>query len=113
MQTSNFKLSGHDPKAVAISRSVPKWYTGERYISLAPASWALVREKDEAVFRARFLQQLEQLDAAFVVSSLDQDAILLCWEAPGEFCHRRVVAEWLERETGLVVPELYLSDPLL
>jgi len=113
MFTSNFKLSGHDPKAVAISRSVPKWYTGERYVSLAPASWKLVKEAREDVFRAQFLQQLEQLDAAFIVSYLGEGAILLCWEEPGEFCHRRVVAEWIERETGLVVPELYSVPRML
>lgn len=82
-------------------------------MSLAPSSWQLVKEKDEALFRSRFTLQLEKLDVAFIVASLGQDAILLCWEAPGEFCHRRVVAEWIERETGLVVPELCLPRPLL
>lgn len=113
MFTSSFKISGRDPNAVAISRGVPKWYTGKRCLDLAPATWKLVREKDEGIFRAAFLEQLEQLDAASVVSSLGDDAILLCWEAPGKFCHRRVVAEWIEQETGLLVPELRFTPPML
>jgi len=105
MQTSNFKLSGTDPNAVAISRGVPKGFKGRRYMPLAPATWALVREPDEAVFREKFMRQLERLDARATVEALGEDAILLCWEKPGEFCHRRVVAEWLERELGTSVTE--------
>lgn len=30
----------------------------------------------------------------------------VCWEAPGEFCHRRLVAAWLETALGVTVPEL-------
>jgi len=105
MKTSNFKLSGTDPNAVAISRGVPKGFKGRRYMPLAPATWALVREPDEAVFREKFMSQLERLDARATVEALGEDAILLCWEKPGEFCHRRVVAEWLERELGTSVPE--------
>jgi hypothetical protein len=36
---------------------------------------------------------------------------MLCWEAPGEFCHRRLVAEWLEGELGIQVPEWKLEQP--
>jgi hypothetical protein len=105
MQTSNFKLSGTDPHAVAISRGVPKGFKGRRYLALAPATWALVKETDEAVFRETFMRQLEPLDAKAILKEVGEDAILLCWEKPGEFCHRRVVAEWLERELGISVPE--------
>lgn len=40
-----------------------------------------------------------------VVEFLGADAILLCWEPAGQFCHRRLVAEWLETSLGIVVPE--------
>ena len=33
------------------------------------------------------------------------DFVLLCWEQPGEFCHRLVVAAWLQKELGVVVEE--------
>jgi len=32
--------------------------------------------------------------------------VLLCWELPGQFCHRRLVAEWLEKNLLIEVPEL-------
>lgn len=34
------------------------------------------------------------------------DAILLCWEASGNFCHRRLVADWFKKELGIEVLEL-------
>jgi hypothetical protein len=40
-----------------------------------------------------------------VVEDLGEDAIMLCWEAPGEYCHRRQAVGWLETELGIVVPE--------
>lgn len=109
MFTSSYRLSGNDPNAVAISRGVPKGYTGRKYYRLAPRSWAMVKEPREDVFREQFGQQLAELDAHAVMEELGPDAILLCWEAPGTFCHRRLVAEWLERETGIPVPELEVS----
>ena len=34
----------------------------------------------------------------------DEDVYLLCYEKEG-FCHRHIVADWLENEVGLVVNE--------
>ena len=35
--------------------------------------------------------------------------IMCCWEPPGEFCHRRVVAAWLRKHTGVLVEEFIPS----
>ena len=32
--------------------------------------------------------------------------VLLCWCSPGEFCHRRVWADWYHEKTGREIPEL-------
>ncbi len=41
------------------------------------------------------------------------EPVLLCWERPPfsetVWCHRRMVAAWLERELGLIVPEVELT----
>ena len=106
MQTSNFRKSGKDPRAVAISRGVPSWYRGKRLIELAP-SRELMKEKDDIEYSARYQGEvLARLDALQVAQQLDPDAILLCWEPPGEPCHRRLVAAWFKRELDIDVPEL-------
>ncbi|MDF0591719.1 hypothetical protein [Candidatus Methanocrinis natronophilus] len=54
MKTSSFSRSGADPRAVAISRTRPKGWTGRIYEPLAP-SWRLLEaaksgEIDEAEY---------------------------------------------------------------
>jgi hypothetical protein len=51
------------------------------------------------------------LDVHQVLADLSNEAILCCYEPPGQPCHRRSVAKWIERQTGLVVPELTLPPP--
>jgi len=104
--TSNFKIAGHLPQAVAISQGIPRGWQGRRYKPLAPP-WNLVKLTDNAKFIRLYRDQvLDRLDAANVLRDLGEDNfLLLCWEAPGEFCHRRVVAAWLQKELGLVVEE--------
>lgn len=51
-------------------------------------------------------QVLQNLDPRQVLLELGGDnVVLLCWEAPGEFCHRLVVAAWLQKELGVAVKE--------
>lgn len=98
-----------DKKAVAISQGIPKWFKGRSYKALAP-SWNLVRVKDEDEYTRRYRQEaLDRLSPQKVLDDLGKDAVLLCWEKPGDFCHRRLVAEWLEKAIGITVPELGLE----
>lgn len=51
-------------------------------------------------------QVLTKVDPQTIARIYGEYAILLCWEAKEKFCHRRIVAEWLERELNIEVPEL-------
>uniref|UniRef100_A0A7V4LCQ7 DUF488 domain-containing protein n=1 Tax=Desulfobacca acetoxidans TaxID=60893 RepID=A0A7V4LCQ7_9BACT len=104
--TSNFQTAGHLPQAAAISRGLPRGWQGRVYKALAP-SWSLVNIADQTQFiRLYKAQVLDKLNARQVLRDLGgDDCILLCWEPPGEFCHRLVVAAWFKKELGLEVPE--------
>ena len=105
MQTSNFARSANDPNAVAISQGIPRWYKGRRYPRLAP-SWELIRIEEKELFTALYRKNvLDKLDPQEVYADLGEDAVLLCWESPGKFCHRRIVAEWLEKALKITIPE--------
>ena len=45
-----------------------------------------------------------------------EDIILLCHELPGpiinkeHFCHRRLLADWIELETGIIIPEVSIDS---
>jgi hypothetical protein len=49
------------------------------------------------------------LDPRKVYDELGDNAVLLCFCDPNEYCHRRLVAEWLEFHLGVLVPELGLA----
>lgn len=111
MKTSYFSKSGKDENAVAISQKVPPGYNGRTYKKLAPP-WELVRKYksgsvEEKMFEQMYRKEvLNKLDSAQVVKDLGADAVLLCWEGSDKFCHRRIVAMWLEEELGIDVKEL-------
>ena len=47
-------------------------------------------------YTKRYMVQLEKLDPHELVGELGLDAVLVCYEKPGEFCHRHIVATWLQ-----------------
>jgi hypothetical protein len=112
MQTSNFwHFTGEpdDPRLVSIALWAPGWYKGRRrYPALAPRRNML--KLDEATYRVEYRKILDKLDPQEVFEDLGENAIMLCWEPPGKFCHRRLVAEWLEENLGVRVPELPPND---
>ncbi len=115
MFTASFFHSGLDwnaPNLVSIARWPPRtWGKRRRCIRLAPGIALLDGWKRQAFtwngYVERFgISVLAPLDARQIAAELGPDAILCCWEAAGEPCHRRLVAGWLERELGIEVPEL-------
>ena len=113
MKTSYFmhRSAAADRNAVSIARWPPRWWgSRRRYIALAPSADLLKRSKAGLPWPAYVAEYkrdvLSRLDPAKVAADLGPDAILLCWERPGEDCHRRLVAEWLEKSLNITVPEL-------
>lgn len=114
--TSNYKTAGRHPHAVATSQGIPKWFRGRQYDPLKP-EWYMIRiaRNGGQAGEARYIELynekiLAPLDPFKVIEDLGDDAILLCYEEPGEFCHRRLVADWLKTTTGLWVPEWKAPD---
>jgi len=98
---------------ISIARVAPRWYPRGFHVfrDLAPGSWFNSVDYDE--YRRLYFEQLARLDPAGVVDalySLASAPVLLCYEKPPfdterNFCHRRMVAEWLEGSLGLEVME--------
>ena len=97
-------------QGVQISR-VCKFWHGRTYPPLFP-TWKMIKMNDEQEYRKAYREQiLDKLDAQQVWDELGEDAVLLCFEKWDDiesgqtFCHRRIVAEWLEEKLGVTVPE--------
>jgi hypothetical protein len=113
MKTSYFgnRIATADPQAISIARWPPRWWgSRRRYIALAPSVDLLKCSKAGlpwAQYVAEYQRDvLSKLDPVKVAADLGPDAVLLCWEAPGEDCHRRLIAEWLEKSLNVKISEL-------
>jgi hypothetical protein len=100
---ANVKKLPADLVPVSIARGSPRGFTGKKELRLAPTWPMLKMQKSE--YDARFAELLAKLDAAEIYQTLGENAVLLCWEKPGDACHRRLVAEWLEAALGIEIPE--------
>lgn len=113
--TSYYARSGKNPNAVSISAKAPSFYTGKVYLPLAP-SWELLRayksgQVDEWGYTEWYLRLLTErkLTPEHVVGELEEGSVLLCYEKSKDFCHRHIVAEWLEQSGVARVTELTFS----
>lgn len=112
MYTSYYSTHGTNRNAVAISVKPPEWYAGVTYPILAP-TWDLVRaiksgRITEREYTTEYLKLIKKRGASpyRTLADLGENAILLCYEKPTDFCHRHIVATWIEAELGIKVPEI-------
>ena len=52
---------------------------------------------------------LSNLNPTNVVGELGDNAVMLCYEKPGDFCHRHLIADWISKNTGITVEEVDFS----
>ena len=111
METSYFAKFNDEKLGVSISRVTPKWSNiTQEYKALAP-SWNLVSDYksgkiDKDGYTKRYYEEtLSKLDSKTVYNYL-KDKVLLCYEKPSDFCHRHLVASWIESELGIKVYEI-------
>lgn len=123
--TGNYRNCG-DIRGVSISgdRGKKVNWIGDAYPKLAPkynwwSEWNKIKDQMDAMESVRFYVNmyyntvLSKLDPQEVYDELD-GRILLCYEEPELFCHRHIVASWLEKTLGVRVPEvMILGDKLL
>ena len=95
-------------------------YKGDCYLKLAPLEsffkmWRKnpnnlsEKENNEYYIRQFYHNILKKLDPSEVYRELD-NSILLCYEDNLEFCHRHIVAAWLELFLNIVVFEVKDKD---
>lgn len=94
---------------IAICGKSPEWYKGIQYKKLAP-KWSFFsvwkQTHDNEYYIKHFNEEvLNTLNVETVIKELyslagknqDNDIVLICYEKPGDFCHRHLVADWLTR----------------
>ena len=110
---------------VRISNSSPKAFTVDAVLQDAVPDWDTIVKPykegnlDNASYHKLYRQQLESKAFSILLSLTDiakasggKDIVLLCYEKPGEFCHRRIFSKWLEEQAASllsIIPELDAS----
>lgn len=80
-------------RQIAISRGVPSYYKGPRFLGLAPTYEMLKMTKEEYYFRYDIILGRLNCDELAVKF---QDCVLLCWESDLNHCHRTYVGKWFQ-----------------
>ena len=121
--TSNYKnFNSSKFKSISISGDKGKdaGYKGDCILSLAPKYYFFRKYKDNRgiisdeenemyYIREYYQQVLSCLDPSEVYNMLD-GMIMLCYEDNTDFCHRHIVAAWLEILLGVNVCEVIEKD---
>ena len=89
-----------------------KFWSGEEYKKLAPPA-SIIKIEDKELYTMLYYEQvLNNLNPQEVYNELGDNAVLLCYEKYADieqgktFCHRHIVAKWLEEKLGVEVKEL-------
>lgn len=104
---SKFKIV---PTPISIARANPHWCQIPQMLEIAPSLILLYNYKQritnpDEYTRIYQYDVLDRLNPQIVYNSLPDVCTLLCWEPPGQFCHRHLVAQWLRENLGVNVEE--------
>ena len=105
------ELENHNIIPISICGKAPDWYKGLQYKKLAPkygffVEWKKNHDNDYYIkhFQSEVLDGLNATEVILDFSKMDygfnvgeNDIGLICYEKPLDFCHRHLVAEWLNQ----------------
>ena len=100
-------LEENDLIPIAICGGIPEGYHGRWYKKVAP-SWSIYSEYkdsgDSDRYTKRFLSEIlakrnpqQVYQDLYNLADETSNFAMICYEKPGDFCHRHLVAEWLTK----------------
>ena len=100
--------------AISVARYSPRWYQGPQLLAVAPTSFMLSGACSHEEYLRKYDEILSRLNPKHVVDAIvtmsrGRDVALCCYEKPGDFCHRHLLAEWLNKN-GFEVKEWEPKD---
>ena len=109
------KLHNENIVVIGIALYPPKWYVGPSMKMVSTTYDILHNSKDHDDYERRFFSEiLEKRDPKVFLSNIERlakgkDVALCCYEKPGDFCHRHLVAKWMNEKLGLQIEEFGVS----
>lgn len=116
----NYQSNLYKTYAISGNRGQDANYQGECFSKLAPklSFWQIwhnnigivsEEENNKYYIAAYYNQVLKKLNPQEIYQQLD-NSILLCYEKNNEFCHRHIVAAWLELSLNIPIPEVKIIN---
>ena len=127
MKTARFLNGNIDPEKhtpLRISAGNPRYplpYAIRDKAAILAPPYRILKIADQEEYRRLYFEQLDKYGVQKIYSVLKslaepgKEIVLLCFEdicKPGQWCHRRMFAEWWEAKTGKAVEELEEAQPL-
>lgn len=116
---ANYRNFG-ELKPISISRYSPKWYDGETILNnynefkdIVPLPQLLKQYKDGKIdsvgYVHIYIKQLQSMDFEKFLHAMN-NTLLLCYEKPNDFCHRKVIKFYAERNFNYKIFELGIDN---
>lgn len=104
------KLKENDIVPISIALWRPRFYCGAMIPELAPTKFMLSDECSMELYVKMYKEKLAHIYSGSIIKRIEEigkgkDVALLCYEKPGDFCHRHMFAEWFTKTTGIHVDE--------
>lgn len=111
-------LEKDDIVPIGICCYPPKWFKGPNLRAIAPSPDILEKCKSShAEYEKRYRTEVLSLfkDANILLERISfisggKDAALCCYEKPSDFCHRHILAKWLEEQIRIKVEEFEKTE---
>lgn len=105
------KLKEAGIKIICVAIGRPRFISGvPQMVNVAPTRYMISTACSHDEYLRLYNNILESQDAKKVVEQIKtlsdgQDVALCCYEKPGDFCHRHILAKWLTEKTGIEIKE--------
>lgn len=113
-------LEKEDILPIGICCYPPKWFNGPNLGAIAPTPDILEKCKSShAEYEKRYRAEVLSIfkDVSTLINKISyisggKDVALCCYEKPSDFCHRHIVAKWLEEQAGIEVKEFEKTEEI-
>ena len=71
---------------------------------------------DDMEYTSKYLDQLNELGVDRIIKMIQifgDDVVLLCWESPEKFCHRHILADYINKNSGVVVEKFRKENEIV
>lgn len=102
-------------KVICVAIGRPKFLQAPQMLNVCPTRYMVSGPCSREEYLRLYDQILARQDAHQVVKQIEalsggNDVALCCYEKPGDFCHRHILAKWITDNTGIEVKEFGVEE---